>query len=74
MNRLKFFYHIAKHSTPHRLGVNPGLTSVRCMLRLANSPLNINKKLYRICVCGDIETELQLFIYCKFHDVALAIH
>jgi len=37
MNRLKSYYHVAKHSTLHLLGVNPRLTSVRCMLRLAHS-------------------------------------
>jgi len=31
------------------------------------------KKSYRTCVCGDIETELHLFFYRKFHDAARAI-
>jgi len=44
MNRLKSYYHVAKHSSLYLLGVNPRLTSVRCMLRLAHSPLNISKK------------------------------
>ena len=56
MNRLKSYYHVAKHSILHLLGVNSRLTAVRCMVRLAHSPLNTNKKSYRICVCGDIET------------------
>jgi len=43
------------------------------MLRLAHSPLKINKKYYRTCVCGDIETEIHLFFSCKFHDAARAI-
>ena len=43
------------------------------MFRLAHSPLNINKKSYRTCVCGDIETEIHLFFYCNFHDDARAI-
>ena len=73
MNRLNSYYHVAKHSTLHHLGVNPRLTSVRCMLRLALSPLNINSRSYRTCICGDIETEIHLFFYCKFHDVARAI-
>jgi len=49
------------------------MTSVRCMLRLAHSPLNINKKSYRTCVCGGIETEIHLFCCCDFHDAARAI-
>jgi len=73
MNRLKSYYHVAKQNTLHLLGVNPRLTSVRCMLRLAHSPLNINKKSYRTCVCGDIETEIHRFFYCKLHDAARAI-
>ena len=43
------------------------------MFRLAHSPLNINKKSYRTCACGDIETEIHLFSYCNFHDAARAI-
>jgi len=73
MNRLKSYYHVAKKNTHHLLGVNSHLTSVRCMLRLAHSPLNINKRSYRTCVCGDIKTEIQLFFYCNFHDAARAI-
>ena len=73
MNRLMSYYHVAKQNTHHLLGVNPHLTSVRCMLRLAHSPLNINKKSYRTCVCGDIETEIHLFFYCNFDDAARAI-
>jgi len=73
MNRLMTYYHVSKQNTHHHLGVNPRLTSLRCMLRLAHSPLNINKKSYRTCVCGDIETEIHLFFYCNFHDAARAI-
>ena len=43
------------------------------MVRLAHSPLNINKKSYSTCVCRDIETEIHLFFFCKFHDAARAI-
>jgi len=43
------------------------------MPRLAHSPLNINKKFYRICVCGDNETEIHLFFFCKLHGAAGAI-
>jgi len=39
----------------------------------AHSPLNFNKKSYRTCVCGDIETEIHLFFHCNFHDAARAI-
>jgi len=67
------YYHVAKQNTHHLLGVNPRLTSVLCMLRLAHSPLNINKKSYRTCVCSDIETEIHLFFHCNFHDAARAI-
>jgi len=73
MNRLKSYYHVGKHSTLHLWGVNPRLTSVRCMLCFARSPLNINKKSYRTCVCSDIETEIHLFSYCKYHHGARAI-
>ena len=73
MNRLMSYYHVAKQNTHHHLGVNPRLTSVRCMLRLAHSPLNINKKSYRACVCGDFETEIHLFFHYNFHDAARSI-
>ena len=73
MNRLKSYYHVPKHSTLHLLGVNPRLTSVHCMLRCAHSPLNINKKSYRICVCSDIETEIHFFFHCNCHDAARVI-
>jgi len=43
MNRLKSYYHVAKHSTLYLLRVNPRLTSAHFMLRLAHSPLNISK-------------------------------
>jgi len=35
--------------------------------------LNVNKKSYRTCACGDIETKIHLFFYCNFHDAARAI-
>ena len=66
MNRLTSYYHVAKQNTHHLLGVNPRLTSVRCMLRLAHSPVNINKKSYRTCVCDDIETEIHLLFTVIF--------
>jgi len=67
------YYHVAKQNIHHLLGVNPSLTSIHCMLRLAHSPLDINKKSYRTCVCGCIETEIHLFFWCDFHDAARAI-
>ena len=73
MNRLMSYYHVAKQNTHHLLGVNPRLTSVRCMLRLAHSTLNINKRSHRTCVYGDIETEIYLFFHCNFHDATRAI-
>ena len=73
MNRLMSYYHVAKQNAHHLLGVNPRLISVRCMLRLAHSPLNINKKSYRTCVCGGIETEIHPFFCCDFHDASRAI-
>jgi len=39
MNRWKPSHHVAKHSSLHLLGGNPRLTSVRCILRVAHSPL-----------------------------------
>jgi len=46
LNRLNSHYHISKKSTPHLLGLNPQMTSIRCMLRFAHSPLNISKNNY----------------------------
>jgi len=43
------------------------------MLRFAHSPLNTSTKSHLICVCGDNETELHLFFYCKIHDAAHAM-
>ena len=39
-----------KKSTHHLLGLNPQMTSIRCMLRFAHSPLNITKNNYRVCI------------------------
>ena len=55
MNRLKSHYLISKKSTHHLLGLNPQMTSIRCMLRLGHSPLNITKNNYRVCICGGME-------------------
>ena len=36
----------------------------------------MNKKSYRTCVCGDIETEIHLFFHCNFmmsHERSFAI-
>ena len=43
------------------------------MLRLAHSAPNFNKKSYRTCACGDIETALHLFFFYKLNDSARAI-
>ena len=72
MNPFKSYYKVAKH-TSTSWEVNPRLTSVRCMLRFAHSPLNTSTKSHLICVCGDNETELHLFFYCKIHDAAHAM-
>jgi len=70
MNRLKSFYHVAKHSTPTFWE----LMSKSSFLYASPCPQSIiNKKSHRICVCGDIETAPHLFFYCKFHDAARAI-
>ena len=51
------------------------MTSVRCMLRFAHSPVNITKNNYRVCTCGEMETELHLFFHCNFHCAAwTALH
>ena len=51
------------------------MTSIRCMLRFAHSPLNITKNNYRVCVCGEMETELLLFFHCNVHCAArTALH
>ena len=57
------------------LGLNPQMTSIRCMLRFAHSPLNITKNNYRVCICGEMETELLLFFHCNVHCAArTALH
>jgi len=62
MNRVKSYYHVAKHSTLHLLRENPLLTSVRFMLRLARSPLNINKN--RIALAFVVTSKLRFT--CSF--------
>jgi len=63
-----------KKST-HLLGLNPHMTSIRRMLCFAHSPLNITKNNYRVCICGEIETELHLFFLCNVHCAArTALH
>ena len=71
MNHLKSYYHVAKYSALHLLGVNPRLTSVRYMLRFAYSPLNINKNL--IVSERGCWNWASPFFYSKFHDAAQAI-
>jgi len=72
MNRLKSHYLISKKSTHHLSGLNPQMTSIRCMLRLGHSPLNITKNNYRVCICGGMETELHLIFRCNVHCAARA--
>jgi len=75
MNRLNSHYHISKKSTHHLLGLNPQMTSIRCILRFGHSPLNITKNNHRVCVCGEMETELHLFFHCIVHCAArTALH
>jgi len=74
MNRLNSHYHISRKST-HLLGLNPHMTSIRCMLRFAHSPLNITKNNYPFCICGEMEIELHLFFHCNVHCAArTALH
>jgi len=47
------------------------MTSIRCLLSFAHSPLNITKNNYRVCMCGEIETELHLFFHSNVHCAAL---
>jgi len=54
MNRPSSHYHLSKNSTHHLLRINPHLTSIRCMLRFAHSPLNTNKTNNRVCVCDNL--------------------
>jgi len=51
------------------------MTSIRCMLRFAHSPLNIAKYNYRVCICGKMESELHLVFHCNVHCAArTALH
>ena len=57
------------------LGLNPHMTSIRCLLSFAHSPLNITKNNYRVCMCGEMETELHLFFQGNVHCAArTALH
>jgi len=72
---LKFPLSHIKKKYSSLLGLNPQMTSIRCMLRLAHSPLNITKNNYRVCICGEMETELHLFFHCNVHCAArTALH
>jgi len=51
------------------------MTSIRCLLSFAHSPLNITKNNYCVCMCGEMETELRLFFHCNVHCAArTALH
>ena len=57
------------------LGLNPHMTSIRWLLRFARSPLNITKNNYRVCMRGEMKTELHLFFHCNVHCAArTALH
>jgi len=39
------------------------------------APMNITKNNYRVCICGEMETELHLFFHCNVHCAArTALH
>jgi len=40
------------------------------MLRFGHSPLNVTINNYRVCICGEMETELHLFFHCNVHCTA----
>jgi len=72
---LKFPLSHIKKSTHHLLGLNPHMTSIRCILRFAHSALNITKNNYRVCICGEMEAELHLFSHFDVHCAArTALH
>jgi len=51
------------------------MTSIHYMLRFVHSPLNITKNNNRVCVCGEMGTELHLFFHCNIHCAArTALH
>ena len=51
------------------------MTSIRCLLSFAHSPLNITKNNYCVCMCGEMETELHLFFHCNVHcEARTALH
>ena len=67
--RLETFYCGSKHNCWHLHGSNPRNTSLRCRLRLGHSVLNLNKRTYRMCLCGKKETEEHLLLNCSLHSV-----
>jgi len=67
--RLETFYWGSKHNCWHLHGSNPRNTSLRCRLRLGHSVLNLNKRTYRMCLCGNNETEEHLLLNCSLHSV-----
>jgi len=62
------FYCGSKRNCWHHHGSNPHNTSLRCRLRLGNSVLNLNKRTYRMRLCGSKETEEHLLLNCSLHS------
>jgi len=63
------FYWGAKHNCWYLHDSNPRNTSLRCRLRLGHSVLNLNKRTYHMCLCGNKETEEHLLLNCSLHSV-----
>ena len=63
--RLETFYCGSKHNCWHLHGSNPRNTSLRCRLRLGHSVLNLKKRTYRMCLCGNKEKEEHLLLNCS---------
>jgi len=61
INRLNSPDHLSKNSTHHLLGANAHLMSY--IVCFAYNPLHTTKNNYRVCVCGDTETELNLYSF-----------
>ena len=64
-SRLETFYCGSKHNCWHLHGSNPRNTSLRCRLRLGHSVLNLKKRTYRMCLCGNKEKEEHLLLNCS---------
>ena len=67
--RLETFYCGSKHNCWYLHGSNPRNTWLRCRLRLGHSVLILNKRTYRMGLCGNKETEEHLLLNCSIHSV-----